>query len=38
VDDKFVIRPAFVGPNTEIADAEALVSEVLAVGDELSER
>jgi aromatic-L-amino-acid decarboxylase len=36
VDDKFVIRPAFVGPNTEIADAEALVSEVLAVGDELS--
>ncbi len=38
VDDKFVIRPAFVGPNTEIADAEALVSEVLAVGDELGER
>ncbi len=38
VDNKFVIRPAFVGPNTEIADAELLVSEVLAVGDQLSAR
>jgi len=36
VDDKFVIRPAFVGPNTEIVDAETLVSEVLAVGEELT--
>lgn len=36
VDEKFVIRPAFVGPNTEIADAEVLVREVLAVGDQLS--
>lgn len=36
VDDKFVIRPAFTGPNTEIVDAEALVSEVLAVGEELT--
>jgi glutamate/tyrosine decarboxylase-like PLP-dependent enzyme len=36
VDGKFVIRPAFVGPNTEIADADALVEEVLAVGGELS--
>jgi aromatic-L-amino-acid decarboxylase len=35
VDEKFVIRPAFVGPNTEIPDAEALVEEVLIVGDEL---
>ena len=38
VDEKFVIRPAFVGPNTEIADAELLVREVLAVGDQLSAR
>ncbi|MBA2672777.1 aminotransferase class V-fold PLP-dependent enzyme [Ramlibacter sp.] len=38
VDGKFVIRPAFVGPNTEIADAEALVHEVLAVGAELAAR
>ena len=37
-DDKFAIRPASIGPNTEIADAEVLVSEVLAMGDELSER
>ena len=36
VDGKFVIRPAFLGPNTEIADAELLVHEVLAVGEELS--
>lgn len=38
VDDKFVIRPAFVGPNTEIVDAERLVGEVLAVGRALSHR
>lgn len=38
VDEKFVIRPAFVGPNTEIADAEVLVREVLTVGDQLSAR
>ncbi|WP_265304006.1 pyridoxal phosphate-dependent decarboxylase family protein [Verminephrobacter eiseniae] len=38
VDEKFVIRPAFVGPNTEIADAELLVREVLAMGDQLSAR
>lgn len=31
-----MIRPAFLGPNTEIADAELLVHEVLAVGEELS--
>jgi len=36
IDGKFSIRPAFIGPNTEIADAEALVAEVLAVGKELS--
>jgi len=36
VDDKFVIRPAFIGPNTEVSDAERLVAEVVTVGDELS--
>lgn len=38
VDGKFAIRPAFIGPNTEIADAETLVSEVLTVGDELRQQ
>lgn len=38
VDGKFVIRPAFVGPNTEIDDAETLINEVLEVGSMLSAR
>jgi aromatic-L-amino-acid decarboxylase len=36
VDGKFAIRPAFIGPNTELADADALVDEVLAVGAKLA--
>lgn len=35
VDGKFAIRPAFIGPNTELPDAQALVDEVLAVGHDL---
>ncbi len=35
VDGKFAIRPAFIGPNTDLVDADALVDEVLAVGAEL---
>jgi glutamate/tyrosine decarboxylase-like PLP-dependent enzyme len=34
VDGKFAIRPAFIGPNTELADADALVDEVLEVGSQ----
>ncbi len=33
IDEKFAIRPAFVGPNTEIADAELFVEEILLAGD-----
>lgn len=35
IDDKFAIRPAFIGPNTEVEDAELLVEEVLLVGEKI---
>ena len=36
VDGRFAIRPCFINPRTTLADADALVDEVLAVGRELS--
>jgi aromatic-L-amino-acid decarboxylase len=38
VDGKFAIRPAFIGPNTELADADMLIDEVLKVGAEFCRR
>ncbi len=36
VNGRFAIRPCFINPRTTLADAEALVDEVLAVGRELA--
>ena len=36
VDGRFAIRPCFINPRTTLADADALVDEVLAVGRELA--
>ena len=36
VDGRFAIRPCFINPRSTLADAEALVDEVLAVGQDLS--
>jgi len=36
VDGRFAIRPCFVNPRTTLADADALVDEVLAVGRKLT--
>jgi aromatic-L-amino-acid decarboxylase len=36
VNNKLAIRPCFIGPRTTLADADALVDEVLAVGRELA--
>jgi aromatic-L-amino-acid decarboxylase len=36
VNGKLAIRPCFIGPRTELEDADALVEEVLAVGRELA--
>lgn len=38
VDNKLAIRPCFIGPRTELADADTLVDEVLEVGGELLAR
>ena len=35
VDGRFAIRPCFINPRSTLADADALVDEVLAVGREL---
>jgi aromatic-L-amino-acid decarboxylase len=35
VDDKLAIRPCFIGPRATLADADALVGEILAVGRQL---
>jgi glutamate/tyrosine decarboxylase-like PLP-dependent enzyme len=35
VDGRFVIRPCFINPRSTLADAEALVDEVLAVGQDI---
>jgi aromatic-L-amino-acid decarboxylase len=36
VDGHFAIRPCFINPRTTLADADALVDEVLAVGRSLA--
>jgi aromatic-L-amino-acid/L-tryptophan decarboxylase len=36
VDNKLAIRPCFIGPRSTLADADALVDEVLAVGRALT--
>lgn len=36
VDGRFAIRPCFINPRTTLADADALVDEVLTVGRELA--
>lgn len=36
VDDKLAIRPCFIGPRATLADADALVDEVLAAGHDLA--
>ena len=36
VDGRFAIRPCFVNPRSGLADADALVDEVLEVGRELA--
>ncbi len=36
VDGRYAIRPCFINPRTTLADADALVDEVLAVGRELA--
>ncbi len=36
VDGRFAIRPCFINPRSTLADAEALVNEVLAVGQDLA--
>ena len=36
VDGRFAIRPCFINPRSTLADADALVDEVLAVGQGLS--
>lgn len=36
VDGRFAIRPCFIDPRTTLADADALVDEVLTVGRELA--
>ncbi len=36
VDGRFAIRPCFINPRTTLADADALVDEVLLVGRELA--
>jgi aromatic-L-amino-acid decarboxylase len=38
VDGRLAIRPCFINPRTTLADANALVDEVLAVGRELAAR
>jgi glutamate/tyrosine decarboxylase-like PLP-dependent enzyme len=38
VGGRFAIRPCFVNPRSGLADADALVDEVLAVGRELAGR
>ena len=38
VDGRFAIRPCFINPRTTLADADALVDEVLLVGRELVAR
>jgi aromatic-L-amino-acid decarboxylase len=35
VGERFAIRPCFINPRSTLADAEALVDEVLTVGREL---
>jgi len=36
VDGRFAIRPCFINPRSTMADADALVDEVIAVGRELT--
>jgi aromatic-L-amino-acid decarboxylase len=36
VGGRFAIRPCFINPRSTLADADALVDEVLAVGRELA--
>ncbi len=38
VDGRLAIRPCFINPRSRLADADALVDEVLAVGRELAAR
>jgi len=38
VDGRFAIRPCFINPRTELADVDALVDNVVAIGDELARR
>lgn len=38
VEGRFAIRPCFINPRSTLADADALVEEVLAVGRELAGR
>jgi aromatic-L-amino-acid/L-tryptophan decarboxylase len=38
VRNKLAIRPCFLGPRTTLADADALVDEVLAAGRDLAAR
>jgi len=36
VDGRFALRPCFINPRTTLADADALVDEVIAVGEALA--
>jgi glutamate/tyrosine decarboxylase-like PLP-dependent enzyme len=36
VGERFAIRPCFINPRSTLADADALVDEVLTVGRELA--
>jgi hypothetical protein len=36
VDGRFAIRPCFINPRSTLADADALVDEVLTVGRNLA--
>src|SRR5215813_8515047 len=36
VDGRLAIRPCFINPRTQLADVDALVDHVIAIGDELT--
>lgn len=36
IDGRFAIRPCYINPRTEFADVEALIENVVAIGDELT--
>ena len=38
VDGRLAIRPCFINPRTTLADVDAIVDNVIALGDELTGR